>query len=109
MNFFGMKWLVCLCIAASLVGCGGETKEAEQSGDPEILAVPLIYKQNCLSCHGGDLQGTVGPNLQKIGSQLSEEEIAEIIRAGKGGMPGFSRKLNADEIQQLSSWLVQQK
>lgn len=41
----------------------------------------------CVSCHGGNLEGGGAPAL--VGTDLSEEELKEIIANGTdGGMPG---------------------
>ena len=46
-----------------------------------------MYKNSCSACHGGDLTGGVGPDLTKVGSKLSQEEMEKIINEGKGSMP----------------------
>src|SRR5699024_2505482 len=42
---------------------------------------------NCATCHGDDLSGGNGPDLTKVGSELSKDEIHDIIENGKGDMP----------------------
>lgn len=56
----------------------GETKEA--AGD-----MKGFVKNNCSGCHGGDLKGGVGPSL--VGTALSEEQIADILKNGRNAMP----------------------
>jgi mono/diheme cytochrome c family protein len=34
-----------------------------------------IYKTNCMSCHGVDLGGGVGPSLAKVGARMSVDQI----------------------------------
>lgn len=62
-------------------GEGGETAEGGDF-DPEVA------KGKCISCHGGDLEGGVGPAL--AGTSLAKEELVEIITNGVEGtmMPG---------------------
>ena len=60
-------------------------------------------KQSCTSCHGDQLQGAVGPNLQKIGGKLSKEEIQEVISKGKGNMP--PNLVPADQAAKVADWL----
>jgi cytochrome c551 len=91
-----------------LLGCN-EAGNQSSSTNPETAEVPMVYKQNCMSCHGGNLQGVVGPSLQKIGSELSLEELENIIRNGKGSMPGFANKLDQANIDELVLWLSEQK
>ena len=57
---------------------GAEGGETAGEFDPEVA------KGKCISCHGGDLEGAVGPAL--AGTSLSKEEIATIIKDGKGSM-----------------------
>jgi hypothetical protein len=38
----------------------------------------------CISCHGTDLEEGVGPALQHVSDTYTKEEIAAIIRYGRG-------------------------
>ena len=60
-------------------------------------------KQSCTSRHGDQLQGAVGPNLQKIGGKLSKDEIKEILSKGKGNMP--ANIVPADQAAKVADWL----
>ncbi|MBL0387953.1 cytochrome c [Tumebacillus sp. ITR2] len=44
-----------------------------------------LAAQNCASCHGKDLTGSVGPNLHERGALLTEETIAQVIHDGVNG------------------------
>ncbi|AMW98769.1 cytochrome c [Rummeliibacillus sp. G93] len=55
-----------------------EGKSASGEADPEAIA-----QQKCISCHGDNLKGNVGPNLH--GTGLSEAEVKDILTKGKGG------------------------
>lgn len=61
---------------------GGETEEVADGGDfdPEAVA-----QGKCVSCHGGNLEGGGGPAL--VGTDLTADEIKEVIANGKGIMP----------------------
>ncbi|ENH97494.1 cytochrome c-550 [Gracilibacillus halophilus YIM-C55.5] len=80
---------------------GGEEETVEQ--DPEAIA------QNCIGCHGGDLEGGTGPSLQDVGSKYSQEEIYDIIMNGIQGtqMPGGL--VSDGEAEVLSKWLAEKK
>jgi len=67
---------------------GSEVKDQAQEG--EVTQTPEeMFASNCASCHVDNLSGNFGPPLNKIGSQLSKEEIHVIIKNGKGDhMPG---------------------
>jgi mono/diheme cytochrome c family protein len=43
-----------------------------------------FVSQNCATCHGQDLKGAFGPSLIKAGQSLSEEELVNILKNGKG-------------------------
>lgn len=61
---------------------GGEKTEDTASATPEEL-----YKQSCISCHGDQYQGGMGPALK--GTDLSVEELEDILINGQGtSMPG---------------------
>lgn len=66
-----------------------------QSGD-----VIALYSKNCAVCHGSFGQGQ-GDNPSLKGTSLSHDQIAQMIRNGKGRMPSFSN-LTADQIHQLT-------
>ncbi len=60
-----------------------------------------LYKNNCASCHGDQLQGAppTFPSLVDIGSRRTREELKSIIREGTGRMPAFDYlEKNVDEI-----------
>ncbi|SDO21588.1 Cytochrome C oxidase, cbb3-type, subunit III [Paenibacillus sp. yr247] len=70
------------------------------------LEAATIFKQNCIACHGAELEGRmIGPNLQKVGARLSKEKIINQITNGNT-MPPFKDKLNKEEIETLASWLA---
>lgn len=86
-----------------------ELAEGEKNGGKQAQAATPeeIVKQSCTSCHGEQLQGAVGPNLQKIGGKLSKDEIQEIIVNGKGNMPGGM--VPAEQASEVAEWLAKKK
>jgi len=85
------------------------TPAATTSGATTKVDAQAVFKQTCVSCHGVNLEGSVGPNLQKEGSKHSKEELATIISNGRGAMPNFKGKLSDDEINSLALWLAEKK
>jgi mono/diheme cytochrome c family protein len=65
----------------------------------------VLFEQNCAKCHG--LDGTKGKfgakNLQK--STLSNEQYLRIIQNGKGIMPSWEKKLSAEQITAILSYI----
>lgn len=51
-----------------------------------------LYQKNCASCHGPDRTGhpPTFPSLLGVTSRLNNEEITDLIHAGKAPMPGFA-------------------
>lgn len=82
---------------APSTGAGVDTAKAEG-----------MYKQSCAGCHGVDMAGQVGPKLSDIGARLSKDQIAEVLKNGKGGgMPaGLVQGADADN---LAAWLAEKK
>ncbi|GGD04614.1 cytochrome c550 [Pontibacillus salipaludis] len=88
-------------------GEGEKTAQEGGSGDAGAANPEEIYSQTCAGCHGQDLSGQVGPNLQTIGSKLSKEDIKGIIQNGQGGMP--AQNLNAEKTEAVAKWLSEKK
>jgi cytochrome c551 len=89
-------------------GAGSASPGTPGAGTTTIDA-QAVFKQNCVSCHGVNLEGGVGKNLQKVGSRLTADLITTTITNGHGGMPPFQGKLKPEEITALSVWLAAKK
>ncbi|MNO96788.1 Cytochrome c-551 precursor [compost metagenome] len=91
----------------------GEMAEEVKPSMPEVVldatAAEALVKANCISCHGDQLQGAMGPNLQNIGSVKTPDELYTLIGKGKGIMPGFKETLADEEIANIAQWLAQKK
>jgi cytochrome c551 len=84
-------------------GGGGGGNETASAGDAQ-----KIYDQKCSSCHGDKMQGQVGPNLTKIGSKYSKDDILGILKNGKsGGMP--AGLISGDDANKVADWLAAKK
>ncbi|MET3575630.1 cytochrome c551 [Bhargavaea ullalensis] len=78
---------------------GGETAGV----DPE-----KVVQQKCISCHGENLEGQGSfPELDNVGSRLSEQEIHDTIKNGRGGMPGGL--IEGEELDAVAKWLSEKK
>jgi len=114
--FGGLALLVC-----GLTACGGGSagEHAEHQQQTEAPASPAsqgagpdaqaLYKSNCLSCHGANLEGKIGPALAAIGGKLDQAQIAAKINNGGGGMPAFKSSLKEQDVQALAAWLSGKK
>lgn len=69
-----------------------------------------VFRANCVSCHGREGEGKVGPNLTdqayKNVNQLAD--IAKVVNngAGNGAMPQWSNRLHINEIVLVSAYVA---
>jgi quinoprotein glucose dehydrogenase len=79
---------------------GGLT--ANKSGSPG----DVIYQNQCALCHATNLRGSppAFPSLVGIHARLSRLQTTEVIRNGKGRMPGYPN-LRDPQLQQLLDFL----
>ncbi|HKJ88247.1 MAG TPA: PQQ-binding-like beta-propeller repeat protein [Gammaproteobacteria bacterium] len=67
----------------------------------------LAYRVNCAGCHGlnreGDGQSV--PGLRDLGDRYDSEEVAALIRDGRGQMPAFDA-LGDSTIRRLTGFLL---
>ncbi|VXB82263.1 cytochrome c550 [Bacillus sp. 349Y] len=81
-----------------------EEKGGEQASsgefDPEAH-----YKENCMSCHGGDYEGGAGPALK--GTDLSKDQIKDTIKNGKGIMP--AGLVEDENLDAMADWILSLK
>jgi mono/diheme cytochrome c family protein len=85
----------CLVLALSAPALAQDSPEA-------------LYKAKCQACHGPDGKGTVAG--QKMGAKdfhspeiqkLTEDQMFESVKKGKGKMTPFGAKLTDDQIKSL--------
>ncbi|GGA51225.1 cytochrome c [Kroppenstedtia guangzhouensis] len=115
MKVIGWKGF-CLVSAVVLLiaGCSDpnpSTSEEKKSGESvqvDAAQAEETYQNNCMSCHGDQLQGAQGPSLEKVGAKLSAKEIETIIQSGQGSMPP-QVSLNVEERKNLAGWLAEKK
>lgn len=64
-----------------------------------------LFSQSCASCHGQNLEGGVGPDLQSVGYYLDEPGIEGVILNGQGAMP--AGMLQGDDARKVAKWLAE--
>ncbi len=80
---------------------GGDTAEGEADG-AEVFA-----NAGCGNCHtlaDAGATGAVGPNLDEL--QPEEDQVAEQVRNGGGGMPAFEGQLSDAEIEAVAQYVA---
>ncbi|PKR77998.1 cytochrome C551 [Halalkalibacillus sediminis] len=86
-----------------LGACGGGDEESGGGGDDRSEGAEL-YTQNCSTCHGGNLQGGSGPNLENVGEKYDVDTIVDIAQNGKGGMP--AQNITEEEATTIAEWIT---
>jgi mono/diheme cytochrome c family protein len=80
------------------------TPTGSPKGDPQKGAV--LYAQNCQNCHGELGQGSdIGTNLVQKPVLFRSADFAEVVRQGRGRMPGFAAVVNRAGEADINAWL----
>jgi quinohemoprotein ethanol dehydrogenase len=67
----------------------------------------LVYKTNCLPCHGTEgADGHNGPNLQISKITDDPEKVAKQVLEGGGGMPAFKDQLTEEQIKNVVAYIT---
>jgi mono/diheme cytochrome c family protein len=110
--------VVCLALGIGLAACGGdddgsattatETTTDETTTDDGTTPVGReVFVANCGSCHtlsDAGTSGAIGPSLD--GAGYSEDQVAEQVREGGGGMPAFEDTLSDEEITEVAAYVA---
>ncbi|WP_233148190.1 cbb3-type cytochrome c oxidase N-terminal domain-containing protein [Rhodopirellula sp. MGV] len=79
--------------------------------DSWVKVGEAVFRANCVSCHGRDGEGKVGPNLTDEAFKNIAEigDIGKVIAngAGNGAMPKWSNRLHINEIVLVSAYVAQ--
>lgn len=114
---FFLLLLVMLLALAAAVACNVERRksDAELGLNPQQAAGRKIYDAECYRCHEPySTRGKKGPGMKGVfehkylslsGLPANDERVSDIIRLGRNEMPGYSQKLNAQELQDLLAYL----
>jgi polyvinyl alcohol dehydrogenase (cytochrome) len=79
-------------------GSGGGSGDEATSADAEASGED-VYQRSCANCHGGSGEGASGPSLVGVDERLSRADHLEIVREGRGEMPGWEGDLTPEEIE----------
>jgi len=109
--------LVAMLAIASTLACDVERRksDAELGLNRQQAAGRRIYEAECDRCHEPySTRGKKGPALKAIfqhkylslsGLPANDERVTDIIRLGRGEMPGYSQKLSPQNLQDLLAYL----
>src|SRR5262249_34516585 len=99
-----------LLAVASSLACDVERRksDAELGLNPQQAAGRRIYDAECNRCHEPySTRGKKGPGLKGVfqhkylslsGLPANDERVTDIIRLGRNEMPGYSQKLNSQDL-----------
>ena len=92
----------------ALSACVGELPETERRGVPQLSDIPpgkLIYKKNCVLCHGA--KGNMGLNgsFDLTTSKLTLEERINVITNGRNTMAPYKKLLEENEIKEVAEYI----
>lgn len=111
----GLFFAACAFAVVLMFTLPGKAEVAEENKPtmPEVqldaAGAEATVKANCITCHGDQLQGGVGPSLQQEGGKHDAGEIFTIVTKGRGQMPSFKDKLAPEEIANVAMWLAEKK
>jgi mono/diheme cytochrome c family protein len=112
--------LICAVAAMGIMGCNGAHGRPgpgpEVARPDEVLAFPLLYKQNCAGCHGENGRNGAAVSLANpiYIAVAGEAHIHDAIANGVQGklMPGFGKNagglLTDQQVKVLAQGIVQQ-
>ena len=115
--FFLVGTLAGLLAIAALAACDvvRRKSDAELGLNAQQSAGRRIYDAECGRCHEPySTRGKKGPGLKGIfqhkylslsGLPANNERVADIVRVGRGEMPGYSQKLSSQDMQDLLAYL----
>ncbi len=109
--------LISLIAIVSTVACDVERRksDAELGLNEQQAAGRKIYDAECDRCHEPySTRGKKGPPLKGVfqrkylslsGLPANDERVTDIIRLGRNEMPGYSQKLNSQDIENVLAYL----
>ena len=117
---FRGAWLIgslALLALASTLACDVERRksDAELGLNPQQASGRRIYDAECGRCHEPySTRGKKGPGLKGVfqhkylslsGLPANDDRVTDIVRLGRNEMPGYSQKLNSQDMQDLLAYL----
>jgi mono/diheme cytochrome c family protein len=104
-------------ILAGAMSCEVERRksDAELGLNPQQAAGRKVFDAECARCHEPySTRGKKGPGLNGMfqrkylplsGLPANDDRVSDIIRLGRNEMPGYSQKLDAQQLQDLLAYL----
>jgi cytochrome c6 len=85
----------------------------QPSSAADLVDGGKIFKANCIGCHLQGNNNVVKSKTLKLAAlqeygMYSLDAITTQVTKGKGGMPAFGKKLNAEQIENVASYVLAQ-
>ena len=109
--------LVAIVFLLGIAACGGDdddegggeatATETQAGGGGEADGAAVFSSAGCGGCHtlaAANSSGQTGPNLDEL--MPSQEEVAEQVRTGGGGMPAFEGELSDAQIEAVAQYVA---
>jgi mono/diheme cytochrome c family protein len=74
-------------------------------GTEAVVQGKAIYAQECVKCHGDNGKLGVMNAADLTATKLTTDEISQVIKNGKGVMPGFTQYSDA-EVKAISEYVL---
>lgn len=82
---------------------GGASATAPTGGTAE--EGKTMANSQCLSCHGQNLEGGIGPSLAGVVDRLKPEGVVEVLKNGRGGMPPLGAGWSDQQMSSMIEYL----
>jgi mono/diheme cytochrome c family protein len=80
-----------------LLAACGDSRPNTRTAEGKVVGA-RVYKVYCSGCHGPDGRRGEGPMRLVDGRRKSDAEIRNVVENGRKEMPGWKRRLQADEV-----------
>src|SRR4051794_22764953 len=105
------RLILTLTVCIGPAACSRAAPAAEPAG----VEARALFAQACSKCHGGDGRGGLpmvanGPRPIDLTSpdwqrSRSDQDVATVIRNGRGAMPAFADVLTTSQVEAVSSYV----
>lgn len=90
---------------AEMKGFGPKKKVETAEGAEAVVQGKAIYAQECVKCHGDNGKKGEMNAADLTATKLTTDEISQVIKNGKGVMPGFTQYSDA-EVTAISEYVL---
>ncbi|HEX6922785.1 MAG TPA: c-type cytochrome [Bacillales bacterium] len=103
-SMFFLTWQSVVSHNWKAISQQGEIQNTVQI-DKSAKGYKIASDQGCISCHGSNLQGGIGPNLVAM-EDLTVKHVMDVARNGYGKMPPGQFKGSDKELKTLAKYIV---